>query len=236
MNLDYRAFFQLTYGLYIVTASDGEKGNGCVVNTVCQVTAEPPRIAVCVHKENLTHDYILKSGAFGVSVIDATVPLKFVGIFGFNSGRTLDKLKHVCYKRGSLGCPLVTQNAVACMEARVERAVDLGTHTMFVGEVVTAESITPGRPLTYDYYREHLKGKTPKRAPTYVSEEKKGAGGGERRRGVKKYVCNVCGYVYDPTAGDPDGGVDAGTPFEKLPDDWVCPVCGAAKDQFSPEG
>jgi flavin reductase (DIM6/NTAB) family NADH-FMN oxidoreductase RutF/rubredoxin len=235
-GLDLRALFKVTYGLYIVSSHHEGRATGLIANTVCQVTAEPPRISVCIHKENLTHEYIVKSGVFAVTVLDEGTPLKFIGIFGFNSGRKIDKLAKVCSRPGKLGCPVVTENAIAVFEAKVINSVDVGTHTIFIADVVSAETVKAGRPLTYDYYRENLRGKTPKYAPTYMPGNQGGKlPVGEKGGAMKKYVCDVCGYVYDPAEGDPDNGVPAGTPFEKLPAGWVCPVCGAGKDQFSPE-
>ncbi len=238
LEIDLKALFKLSYGLYIVSACDGEgRTDGLVANTVCQVTAEPPRISVCIHKGNLTHDFIAKSGAFSISVLDESAPLKFIGIFGFNSGRKIDKLAKVCSTIGKTGCPIVTEYALAVMEGKVIGAVDAGTHTVFIADLVGAQVLRAGRPLTYAYYREHLRGKTPKNAPTYMPVPPAGAGGGGGKEdAMQKYICDVCGYVYDPAEGDPDNGVAPGTPFDKLPDAWVCPVCGAAKDQFSPEG
>jgi rubredoxin len=169
-----------------------------------------------------------------VTVLDEATPLKFIGIFGFNSGRKVNKLSHVCFQDGITGCPLITQNAISVFEVQVQERIDIGTHSIFVGEVVSAEVLSGGKPLTYSYYQEHLKGKTPKNAPTYRGEKKEKRGI-ERRNPMQKYICDVCGYVYDPKEGDPDNGVKPGTPFEDLPDGWVCPVCGASKDQFSPE-
>ncbi len=233
---DLRALFTVTYGLYIVGARHRGKATGLIANTVCQVTSQPPRVSVCLHKENLTNEYIMKSGYFSVTVLDESTPLKFIGIFGFNSGRKIDKLSKVCFRPGSSGCPIVTENALAVFEAKVVNTVDVGTHTIFIGDVVSAEVVKPGRPLTYAYYRENLKGKTPKYAPTYMPAVAAGEKGAPEKGGaMKKYICEVCGYVYDPSEGDPDNGVPPGTPFEKLPDGWVCPVCGAGKDQFSPE-
>lgn len=235
--IDPRALFKVTYGLYIVTACHEGRSTGLIANTVCQVTAEPPRISVCIHKENLTHDYIMKSKAFSVSVLDEAAPLKFIGIFGFNSGRKIDKLSKTCFKVGSAGCPMVTENTIAVFECRVVNTVDVGTHTIFIADLLSAEVLKPGRPLTYAYYREHLRGKTPKNAPTYMPTPAAGAGEKEgKETNVQKYICDVCGYVYDPAEGDQENGVAKGTPFEKLPNNWVCPVCGAGKDQFSPEG
>ncbi|MEE9455598.1 MAG: flavin reductase, partial [bacterium] len=219
---------------YVVTSCADGKANGQIANTVIQVTADPARIAVALNKENLTHEYVSRSGVFGVSVLDKETPTPFIGLFGFKSGRDVDKLAEVEHKEGSSGCPVVTENALAVIEAGVVGTLDVGTHTIFVGDVVAGEVLRDGEPLTYAYYRDAKKGKAPKTAPTYRAPPPAAA---KARSDVKmqKYVCRVCGYVYDPAAGDPDNGVAPGTAFEDLPDDWVCPVCGAAKDQFEPE-
>lgn len=229
-----QCLFNLTYGLYVVTSCADGKGNGQIANTVFQVTAEPARIAVALNKENLTHEYVSRSGVFGVSVLDKETPMPFIGLFGFKSGRDVDKLAEVEHKEGSSGCPVVTENALAVIEARVVSTLDAGTHTIFVGDVVAGEVLRDGEPLTYACYRDVKKGKAPKTAPTYHAPSPAAA---KERNDVKmqKYVCQVCGYVYDPAVGDPDSGVAPGTAFGNLPDDWVCPVCGAAKDQFEPE-
>ncbi|KPJ53074.1 High molecular weight rubredoxin [candidate division TA06 bacterium DG_24] len=229
----------LSYGLYVVTSRLDDKLNGQIANTVIQVTAEPPRIAVSISKDNLTHEYISRSGVFGVSILEESTPMKFVGLFGFKSGRDVDKLSQTVYQTGETGCPLVTENVLSVMDARVIDQTDVGTHTIFVGEVVSGEILKKGRPLTYAYYHETKKGKTAKNAPTYRTPAPTSAvqtSAPERRPGTMvKYECDVCGYVYDPGEGDPENGVSPGTPFEEVPDDWVCPVCGASKDQFSPQ-
>lgn len=236
-RLDLTALFTVTYGLYIVSSCEGNRSTGLIANTVCQVTAEPPRVSVCIHKENLTHEFITKSGVFGVTVLEEATPLKFLGIFGFNSGRKIDKLGMVCSRPGTTGCPMVTEHALTVFEAKVVSTLDVGTHTIFVGDVIHAERMKKGPPLTYTYYRENLRGKTPRYAPTYMPPTVTVAPEAETKGGaMKKYICEVCGYVYDPAEGDPDNGVAPGTPFEKIPESWVCPVCGAGKDQFSPEG
>jgi flavin reductase (DIM6/NTAB) family NADH-FMN oxidoreductase RutF/rubredoxin len=229
-----QCLYHLTYGLYVVTACADGKGDGQIANTVFQVTADPARVAVALNKENLTHEYVSRGGVFGVSVLVEETPMTFIGLFGFKSGRDVDKLARVEHKAGETGCPLVTENALAVMEARVVSSLDVGTHTVFVGDVVAGEVLREGKPLTYACYHETKKGKAPKTAPTYRAAP--AAGDKERSEtGMKKYVCQVCGYVYDPAAGDPDNGVEPGTAFEDLPDDWVCPVCGASKDQFDAE-
>jgi len=230
-EINLEAFWSLTYGLCVVTSHLEEKLNGQIVNSVIQVTAEPPRLVVSISKNNFTHDYIAKSGAFAVSVLDESTPMTFIGLFGFKSGRDTDKLSQASHKNGFTGCPLVTENTLSLFEAKVIDQVDVGTHTLFVADVVNAEVLRQGNPLTYAYYQQIKKGKTPKNAPTYqrpasTRETKK------PEKTMALYRCTICGHIYDPVIGDPENGVPAGTPFEELPEDWVCPVCGAPKEEF----
>jgi ferric-chelate reductase [NAD(P)H] len=166
-KFDRRAFRDLSYGLYIVTSLDGDRLNGQIVNTVIQVTSDPARVAVILNNQNLTHEFISKSGLFGVSVLDESAPITFMGLFGFRSGRDVDKLSQVEFKMGVTGCPLVLEHALSVLEAKVIDQIDLGTHTIFIGDTVNAEVLKEGRPLTYRYYQEFLKGKAPATAPTY---------------------------------------------------------------------
>jgi len=202
-----------------------------------QVTAEPPCIAVAISKNNLTHEYIDKSGEFGISVLDESTPMELIGLFGFKSGRDVDKLSQCEHKIGVTGCPLVTDYVLTVIEARVVQRCDVHTHTIFVGEVVSAEVLRKGKPMTYSYYHQVKKGKASKNAPTYrvTAEKNQPEAKQGRKEEMQNFVCEVCGYVYDPEQGDPDNGIDPGTAFDDLPDDWVCPVCGAGKDQFSPQ-
>jgi len=227
--MNKKALHKLSYGLYIVSSRDGEKRSGQIANTVFQVTSEPPRIAIGINKNNLTHEVIQRSGVFGVSALSQDAPLSFIGRFGFKSGREVDKFDGANSKVGKVGIPLVLDHALAILEARVSQAVDLGTHTLFVGEVEEAEVLREGEPMTYAYYHQVKRGTTPKTAPSYIEERK------EAIPKLAKYKCSVCGYVYDPEKGDPESGIAPGTPFEELPEDWVCPVCGAGKDEFEKE-
>ena len=234
-DLDLQALFTLGYGLYIVTSRKDGRRNGQISNAVMQVTDTPPRLAAAVNKGSLTHELISDSGVFAVSVLAESAPMKLIGLFGFRSGRSTDKLSQVSCEAGSTGCPIVRDHALACTEVRVETAVDCGTHTVFIGEVVAARIIGRGRPMTYAYYREVLGGKTPPTAPTYrASNAARPRKARKELSAMDKYVCDVCGYVYDPAAGDPDNGVEPGTAFEDLPDEWVCPECGVGKEEFSP--
>jgi ferric-chelate reductase [NAD(P)H] len=170
-GLNRKVFTQISYGLYIVTSCAEERLNGQIVNTILQVTSEPPRVAVIINKNNLTHEFIAKSRMFGASVLDTATPMTFIGLFGFKTGRTEDKLSKVQFIHGSTGVPLVTEHALSVLEAKVIDEVDVGTHTLFVGDVITAEVLRSGEPLTYAYYHTHLKGKSPKAAPTYNPEK-----------------------------------------------------------------
>jgi len=223
MNL--RALHQVSYGLYVVTSAKGAKLSGQIANTVFQVTSEPPAVAVCLNKQNLTHEFVHDSHAFAASILSRDTPLSFIGTFGFKSGRDIDKFAQVNYKIGETGAPIVLDHTVAYLEVKVDKEVDVGTHTTFIGEVAAAEQVKQGEPMTYAYYHEVKRGTTPKTAPVFIEEKKE-------VKKMAKYECSVCGYVYDPELGDPDGGIAPGTPFEEIPDDWVCPVCGASKDQF----
>ncbi|TET16893.1 MAG: High molecular weight rubredoxin, partial [Dehalococcoidia bacterium] len=221
-----KALYKLGYGLYVVSSRKGDRLNGQIANTAIQITSEPPTIAVSINKNNLTHEFIKESKVLAVSVLSQDTPLSFIGHFGFKSGRDIDKLEGINYKIGETRAPVVTDNALAYLEAKVTQEVDVGTHTIFVGELVGADVIREGEPMTYAYYHQVKRGTTPKTAPVYIEEKKEAA------PKMAKYECAVCGYVYDPELGDPDGGVKPGTPFEEIPDDWVCPVCGVGKDEF----
>jgi flavin reductase (DIM6/NTAB) family NADH-FMN oxidoreductase RutF/rubredoxin len=224
MNL--KALHSISYGLYVIGSRKGDRLNAQIANTVIQVSSQPPLISVCINKENLTHEYIKSSGAFSVSVLSQDTPLSFIGHFGFKSGREVDKLEGVNYKIGETQVPVVLDHALAYMEAKVTQEVDAGTHTDFIGQLVGAEVLRGGEPMTYAYYHQVKRGTTPKTAPSYIEERR------ETVPKMAKYECSVCGYIYDPEMGDPEGGIPPGTPFEKLPEDWVCPVCGASKDEF----
>ena len=230
--MNIKALYKLGYGVYVVTSKKDDRINGQIANTVFQVTSEPPTVAVSINKSNLTHDFIKESRVFAASVLCQDTPLTFIGRFGFKSGRDSDKFKGVDYKTGETGAPIVLDNAVSYLEARVTKEMDVGTHTIFVGEVVNADVISDEICMTYDYYHQIKGGKTPKAAATYIEEKKIEKAPKEATSQMAKYRCTVCGYIYDPEKGDPDSGIKPGTAFEDIPDDWVCPVCGAAKDQF----
>lgn len=222
--MNTKALYELSYGMYVISSRKDGRFSGQIANTVFQVTSEPPAIAVSINKQNFTHEFIHDSRVFTVSILSRDAPLSLIGNFGFKSGRDIDKFAQVNYKLGKTGAPIVLDHTLGYLEAEVVNEVDVGTHTIFIGELVEAETLVAGEPMTYAYYHEVKRGAAPKTAPTYIEEKKVSR--------LAKYRCTVCGYIYDPEQGDPDGGIKPETPFEQIPDDWVCPVCGAAKSEF----
>ena len=232
-ELDSSVFHLLSYGMYVVASKSDNKINGCIVNAVAQVSAKPPRIAVSVNKENLTHEYITKSGIFSISILDQDTPMKFIGLLGFQSGREIEKLSEIQYELGNEDCPVVTEHALGYLEAKVFDQVDVGTHTVFIGDVKRGKPLREGTPLTYAYYHQVKRGRTSKRAATYMPPALVAEPIAKPVTG-QEYQCEVCGWIYNPELGDPDSGIPPGTPFKDLPDDWTCPLCGASKNQFKP--
>lgn len=155
----------ITYGLYIVSSSFEGKDSAMIVNTVFQVSAEPPKVAISVNKECLTHEIIQKSHVFAAMPLEQKTDLPFIGRFGFRTGRNFDKFAGMDIKRSSLGMPIVQEHTLSFIEVKVEQEVDVGTHTMFIGTVQEAKcSSLHQEPLTYEYYHKVIKGKAPKGA------------------------------------------------------------------------
>jgi flavin reductase (DIM6/NTAB) family NADH-FMN oxidoreductase RutF/rubredoxin len=230
--MERKTFHKISYGLYIVCSKNKEKTNGQIANALFQVTSEPPTIAVSINKQNLTHEFITNSNVFTVSILDKNTPLTLIGTFGFKSGKDIDKFKNIKYKLGTTQAPIVLENTLGYLEAQVIKTIDVGTHTIFIGKITEAELLTEEPVMTYEYYHEVKGGYSPKTAPTYYSDIDKKKENKKENVKMDKYVCSVCGYIYDPDKGDPESGIAAGTAFEDLPNDWVCPICGAGKDAF----
>ena len=196
-----KAVFKISYGLYVLTSSEGGKDNGCIINTLQQVTSNPMQIAVTVNKDNLTHDMIKSTGKFNVSVIDTSADMGLFRHFGFQSGRSADKFGtpdsyrfKPCYSDN--GLIYIKGGANAFLSGKVISEIDLGTHTMFIAEMTDGEILSDNPSMTYEYYHAKVK-------PQPENPKKSG------------WVCKICGYVFE---GDP------------LPEDFVCPLCkhGAA--------
>ncbi len=231
--MNFEAFFKVTYGLYIVSSGNEEEKNGYIANAVFQVTAEPPQFAVCCNKNNHTTGLITKFGKYSVSVLKKDASTEIISLFGYKSGSDTDKFEKTIHFAGTTKAPIVTQDCIAWFECDVVDTFDAGTHLIFIGKIVNYGLIEPqSDPLTYAYYREIKKGAAPKNAPTYIDKSKLAASA-DTKPPLKSYECQVCGYAYNPADGDPDCGIAPGTPFEDIPDDWVCPVCGTRKSDFT---
>ena len=223
--MDKAAFYKISYGLYVVSSRKGDLFNGQIANTTFQISSEPPNIAVGINKQNLTHEYIQASGKFAVSVLSKLVPMQFIGLLGFKCGRDINKFENLNFRLGKTGVPIVLDHTIAYIEAEVVNEMDCGSHTIFVGQVQDCGILNAAEePMTYAYYHEVKRGKSPKNAPTYQVPDNVERG--------DRYTCSVCGYVYDPEKGDTDSGVKPGTKFADLPGDWMCPICGAEKSKF----
>ncbi|HIY33850.1 MAG TPA: flavin reductase [Candidatus Eubacterium faecigallinarum] len=176
--MEKTAAFKLSYGLFVLTARDGEKDNGCIVNTVFQVTDNPFKISVTVNKNNYTHDMIKKTGVFNISVLTESVPFSVFQHYGFKSGRDTEKINSSTMPRSENGVVYLSAFTNAFMSAKVVEETDCGTHTMFIAEVTEAQTLSDERSVTYQYYFDNIK---PKPQP----QKKKG------------FVCQICGYVYE---------------------------------------
>jgi len=171
--MDLNALRKVSYGVYIVSSKKNDGSfNGQIANTVFQVTSEPVQIAVCINTGNYTHEFISESGVFSVSVLSKDAPLKFIGQFGFKSGRDMNKFEGVKYFLGPSGVPVVTDNSIASLEAEVVSKLDVGTHTLFIGKVSDCKMLSDLEPMTYEYYHTVKGGNSPKTAPTYIPEAK----------------------------------------------------------------
>lgn len=227
--LDPKSLRKISYGVYVVTSGKDDRCNGQIANSVIQISSKPAMIAISINKQNYTHELIKETGVFAVSVLSEKTPLSFIGNFGFKCGRDFDKFGDVKYQIGETGTRIVLNYSVAYIEAKVVNQIDAKTHSLFIGEIVDAKTLSDEPQMTYAFYHLVKRGTTPKSAPSYNKEMK------EPIQNTEKYICSVCGYVYDPVLGDPDSGVKPMTSFEALPNDWVCPVCGATKNQFEKE-
>jgi len=221
--IQFEALFKISYGLYIVSSGNTKRGNGFISNTFFQVTAEPPRFASCCNKENYTAALIRESGAYSVSVLHKDANQDIIGRFGYKSGKDTDKLSGMQVKYGETGVPIVLDDCIAFLECKVVQTFDVGTHYMFIGELVQAEILDDTMDvLTYLYYRQVRKGVAPKNAPTYINKSKLDSKPAFSE--FKKYQCTACGYIYDEA--------EETVRFADLPDDWICPVCESEKSEF----
>ncbi len=206
--MNKKALFDLSYGVYIVTAKDGGRDVGCVANSAMQVTSSPATVAVSVNHDNFTNSAIKESGKFALSILPESADASLIGTFGFKSSRDTDKFEGLpTVERDGLRIIPTAKSYITC---RVIDTMETATHTVFLGEVTDADVLSSGDVMTYSYYHKVIKGKAPKNAPTYIEEVKE----------EPKWKCSICGYVSDLT---------------ELPDGFTCPICGVPKTLFEKE-
>ena len=176
--MDSSVLFNIGYGLYVVTAKD-EKDNGCIINTVMQVTSDPLQIAIAVNKKNLTQQMISKTRKFNVSILTEEADFDIFKHFGYQSGRDVDKFANFFdVKRSANGLYYITKNTNSYMSAYVQQEIDLGTHSLFIGQLVASERLSEAPTVSYDFYQKNIK-------PKPQNENKKG------------WRCKICGYIYE---------------------------------------
>ena len=196
--------FNIQYGLFVITTCDNGQDNGCISNTVAQVTAQPNRISVALNKGNFTTELIQRSGRFTASIISEAADFELFKHFGFQSGRTVNKFADFTdCRRVSNGTFAITRGTNAFISANVEQAIDLGTHMLFIGLVTEMEVLADVPSATYNYYQSNIK---PKPQPV-----------GKTAEGKTIWRCSICGYEY---VG------------EELPDDFICPICKHPASDF----
>ena len=202
-------FRNLSYGVYVVSTLDGTRPTGCVANSIMQITSSPATFAVSMNHDNYTNACIKKTGKFAISILSEQSNSDLIGIFGFQSGKDVNKFEGVdAFEKEGLS---IVSDSCGYIVCKVIDQMETSTHTVFLGEAVAADTLKKEDPMTYAYYHKVVKGKSPKNAPTYI-EETKAEG---------KRVCSICGYEYN-------GEV----PFEELPEDFVCPLCKQPKSRF----
>ncbi|MCI8507877.1 MAG: flavin reductase [Lachnospiraceae bacterium] len=205
--MDSHVMNQLSYGLFVLTAKEGEKDNGCIINTAIQVTTSPNRVLIAVNKDNYTHDMIMKTKEFNLTILDESATFDTFKQFGFQSGRDTDKLAAISFSRAENGIVYLTKESNGYISGKVADMVDLGTHTAFIADVTGGEVLSENPSVTYSYYHANIKPARKQTEKTEKQEEKKG------------YICKICGYIYE---GD------------TLPPDFVCPICKHGADDFEP--
>ncbi|MBS6580961.1 MAG: flavin reductase [Clostridiales bacterium] len=202
--MDKKAMYKLSYGLFVLTAKEDSKDNGCIINTAIQAASEPNQLSICVNKLNYTHDMIKRTGAFTVSVISQNASFDLFKQFGFQTGREVDKIADFSScTRGANGIYYITEGTNAYISVKVTKSEDLGSHTMFIGEITDMEVLSEVPSVTYEYYLNNIK---PKPQAVDITEE-----------GQTVWRCTICGYEY---VG------------EELPEDFVCPLCKHPASDF----
>ncbi len=202
--MNEKALFKLSYGIFVLTSKSGGKANGCIINTCNQVASSPARLAISVINGNYTCDLIRESGIFTLSVLDETTTFETIRHWGMQSGRTVDKMKGIELPTDINGIPYLSRSTCAVFSCRVTERMDLGSHTLFIGEIVDSRITGDGNAVTYADYHARIKPRA--EVP-------------EAGRKIKAWRCRICGFIYE-------GAI--------LPEEYECPLCGHPKEDFEP--
>ena len=199
----------LSYGVYVVSTLCENKPTGCIANSAMQVTHDT--IAVSINHENFTNGCIKKSKKFAISILGVDVNDNIIPVFGFQSGRDVDKFKNVEVKEVE-GLDVI-KDSTGYIVCDVINQMETETHTIFLGKIVDCDTLENQIPMTYTYYHQVKKGTSPKAAPTYIDNTV------QIKDDKPRYKCTICGYIYE-------GELD------NEPDDYVCPICKQGKEKF----
>lgn len=202
--MDNKALYKLSYGVFMLSTKLEDVANGCITNTCIQVASNPTRIAVSVINTNYTCELIKKSGIFAISLLDENCTFETIKYWGFQSGHNVNKMEGVPLPTDCQGVPYLGWHTCAMISGRVVAQQDLGSHTLFIAEVVDAKRLNDNAPLTYADYQSKVKPK-----PAEPAKEKKIVG----------WRCKICNYVYEGS---------------ELPKEFACPLCGHGADDFEP--
>ena len=202
--MDKKALYSLSYGVFMLSTKYQDKINGCITNTCIQVANNPTRVAVSVLNNNYTCELMKKSGVFALSLLDESCTFETIKHFGFQSGRDVDKFENISFLVDENSVPYLGWQTCAMLSCKIVSSQDLGSHTMFIAEVVDGKVLSENNPLTYAYYQSNIKPK-----PEKKKEDKKIVG----------WRCKICNYVYEGS---------------ELPKDFTCPLCGHDTEDFEP--
>ena len=204
--MNQASLHKLSCGLYLISSQYDGKSSGCIANTLQQVTSSPVQLSITLNKNNYTEQLIEQSGTFNAVVLSQNVDMDVIRHFGFQSGKDIEKYETQDHKVDGCNIPYIQQHAVAYFTCKVVSKLDVGTHVIFVGEVVEMEVLNEEEVMTYAYYNKVKNGSTPKNASSYQEKAEKSG-----------WRCTVCGYIYEG---------------EVLPEDFICPLCGVPASFF----
>lgn len=202
--MDKKALYALSYGVFMLATKSGEKVNGCITNTCMQVANSPTRVAFSVLNSNYTCDLLKESGVCSLSILDESVTFETIKHFGMQSGRDVDKMSDLILPKDVNDMPYLGWGACAVLSLKVVDSSDLGSHTLFIAEVVDAKLLNDKAPVTYAFYQSNIKPQPEKT----VSDKK-----------IVGWKCKICNYVYEGA---------------ELPADFSCPLCGHDASDFEP--